>query len=464
MQAHPEHGKRLSLLSGVFVTELAFADDAPNAVVVGVKCLPREHVYQADPAAPRQPEPGWEKQVRTVCAKREVILCGGAFNTPQLLMLSGIGPESHLDEHKIPVRAKLPGVGGHLQDRYEVPVVATVTGAFDTLAGLSTTSRGPAAAADPHLKTWIDNPTKPAAERGPYATNGGLLAVFKRSRQEDAVPDLFIFALAGHFPGYHVGYSKPAAFANTLSIADAAKTLPPKQQAKQDVDAAAAPKRTVTWLILKARTRHHGGTVRLRDRNPFRRPDINFESFPGGDRDPDVLALLDGVRFVSDFLADGKKKKWIEKHELPGVDAPEFAGDQNKWVRAVAWGHHASGTCRIGGDADAEAVLDARFRVRGVAGLRVVDASVFPRIPGVFIVTNIYMAAEKAADVLSEDHPLPMDQLSDACQAARLADPVLRSGAGYEARRVYPAELEAAEAGLVRARRQQAFHPPAGGN
>jgi choline dehydrogenase len=76
-------------------------------------------------------------------------------------------------------------------------------------------------------------------------------------------------------------------------------------------------------------------------------------------------------------------------------------------VTREAWGHHASCSCPIGADGDPLAVLDSRFRVRGVNGLRVVDASVFPRIPGIFIVTNIYMVSEKAADVIADDHRQP---------------------------------------------------------
>jgi choline dehydrogenase len=76
-----------------------------------------------------------------------------------------------------------------------------------------------------------------------------------------------------------------------------------------------------------------------------------------------------------------------------------------QWVKDEAWGHHASCSARIGGEGDPMAVLDSRFRVRGTSGLRVVDASVFPRIPGTFIVLPIYMVSEKAADVILEDNP-----------------------------------------------------------
>ena len=97
-----------------------------------------------------------------------------------------------------------------------------------------------------------------------------------------------------------------------------------------------------------------------------------------------------------------------------------------------------------------------------MSNLRVVDASVFPRIPGVFIVTNVYMAAEKAADVLTEDHPFQLNELSLPCQKALAEEPVLRSSAEYEARRLYPAELEAAEADLINSRRTAAKLTPPG--
>jgi choline dehydrogenase len=467
VKEHPQHGQRLHLLTGVCVTKIELQDDGARRTVggtettaraVGIQCVRQPHVYEADPLAGRNGQTSTSTE--TIYCKREVILCGGAFNTPQLLMLSGIGEAAQLADHKIPCVRNIPGVGKNLQDRYEVPVVATLTGGFRSLAGLGTTSRGQVAQNDPHLKQWIESDGKPARDRGVYATNGGLIGILKRSSQEDAVPDLFIFALAGYFPGYHVGYSKPAAFVRQISIAEAATTLKPEEQAAQDAAAAAASKQTVTWLILKARTRHHSGEVRLRSNDPFKRPDINFRSFPEGDSDPDVLALTEGVRFVERFLDAGIRTGTVASHECPGLKDNDFDGNLSKWVRSVAWGHHACGTCRIGSDADAGAVLDSRLRVRGVQGLRVVDASVFPRIPGVFIVTNVYMVAEKAADVLTEDHPLDRGSLPPECREALDRDPVWRSDPNYEARRVYPAELEAAEAALVHKRRNVAYRPP----
>jgi choline dehydrogenase len=88
--------------------------------------------------------------------------------------------------------------------------------------------------------------------------------------------------------------------------------------------------------------------------------------------------------------------------EIPGPQC-RTRSELESFVKDCAWGHHACGTCRIGGRGDADAVVDNRFRVRGIAGLRVVDASVFPKIPGFFVLSAIYTIAEKASDVIIAD-------------------------------------------------------------
>ncbi len=446
--AQQKHPERLEILTGVCVTGIELAEGSGNPVggcaatkrAVGVRCFPREQVYQADAQA-KPVEADWREREVTVHARREVLLCGGAFNTPQLLMLSGIGPANHLRDHEIEVHVDLPGVGKNLQDRYEVPVVAQLTDRFRSLDELRLTSLSPEANNDPELARWIQEQGQPNRAQNVCGSNGGLLAIIKRSRYESSVPDLFIFALAARFPGYSVGYSRPAALAPGASRSDTE-------------DAAADEKRFLTWLILKARTRNRGGTVTLRDNNPFRRPDINFRSFPGATsdqnlegKDLDLEALHEGVQFTKEMLDVGVQKGTFENYELP--DLGKFDNDERRWIKHVAWGHHACGTCRIGADNDPDAVLDSRFRVRGVEGLRVVDASVFPRIYGYFIVTNVYMVAEKAADVVSEDNAAPLG-------SGTAREPLLPSQAAYEQRRVYPKALEEREAELIRMRRQRA--------
>ena len=129
-------------------------------------------------------------------------------------------------------------------------------------------------------------------------------------------------------------------------------------------------------------------------------PLIDFHYFVEGDdtQGADLDAVVQGVQFVREM------NKYVGKHTemVPGTDYNDI-GKLKEFIQNEAWGHHASCTCKIGADGDPMAVLDSRFRVRGTKGLRVVDASVFPKIPGYFIVSAIYMISEKAADVIIED-------------------------------------------------------------
>jgi choline dehydrogenase len=112
----------------------------------------------------------------------------------------------------------------------------------------------------------------------------------------------------------------------------------------------------------------------------------------------DLRAMREGAHFVK-RLIDASKRLQLHPDIMRGVDLETDPGI-DAFVQDRAWGHHASCTCKIGGDDDDEAVLDSSFQVRGVQGLRAVDASVFPRIPGFFLVMPTYMISEKAADVI----------------------------------------------------------------
>jgi choline dehydrogenase len=327
--------------------------------------LDGSHLYRADPRAPRNDAP--LAQRLAVRAKREVILSGGAFNTPQLLMLSGIGPAKELQEQGVRVRVDLPGVGRNLQDRYEVGVVSEMQNDFPTLRGVTFRAPGPGEKPDRHYAEWVQG-------RGLYTTNGAVTAIVTRSSRSRPKPDLYLFGVAGHFEGYFPGYSH-------------------YRLDKKD---------RFTWVILKAYTRNTAGRVRLRSADPRDVPDINFHYFDeGNDRSgEDLESVIAGVEYVREINA---RNSGIIKSELvPGSDV--VSRDQiAQYVKDNAWGHHASCSCPIGSDNDPMAVLDSSFRVRGVKNLRVVDASAFPRIPGFFIVSAVYMISEKASDVILED-------------------------------------------------------------
>jgi choline dehydrogenase-like flavoprotein len=338
---------RLKIVLNALVTRVLLDG---NHAAVGVEYLSGERLYRA------HARPADGGSVQSLYASREVILAGGAFNTPQLLMLSGIGPPEVLESYGIPVRVPLPGVGRNLQDRYEIGVVNRMSfPAWQAYEGAKFR------AGDPQFREWE------SGRCGVYATNGAVLTVFRRSPVAKTVPDLFCMSLLARFTGYFPSYS--GQFADHLNY--------------------------LTWVVLKAHTGNHAGSVTLRSADPRDTPHIDFRYFEQGGED-DLTAVVDGIRFVRRLSEKLRDQGLIEKEELPGNDLKSDS-DLKQFVRDHAWGHHACGTCAIG------SVLSSDFKVLGTRGLRVVDASVFPRIPGFFIVSAVYMIGEKAAAVILED-------------------------------------------------------------
>jgi choline dehydrogenase-like flavoprotein len=202
-----------------------------------------------------------------------------------------------------------------------------------------------------------------------------MFAILKKSRQERILPDLFCMSLLARFEGYFPDYSKLiSSHRNYLS-----------------------------WIILKAHTENNAGTVTLQSADPRDPPRIDFRYFDeGSDREEeDLNAVVDGVKFVRSISSDLRKEGLIAEEHMPG-DRAQNDEQLRDFVRNNAWGHHASCSCPIG-PKEKGGVLSSDFRVHGTQGLRVVDASVFPRIPGFFIVSAVYMIGEKAADVIIAD-------------------------------------------------------------
>src|ERR1700722_15979426 len=349
------HPNRLRIELHALATRVLF--DADNRAV-GVEYLKGEHLYRADP----RPSDG-PGEPRTIYAEREVILAGGAFNTPQLLMLSGIGPRTVLEQHGIATRVELAGVGRNLQGRYELGVVNRMSRPWRVLRGARFDKN------DPLFSEWSRDRT------GMYVSNGAALAGALRSQPHRPVPDLFCMALLVRFKGYFPGYSRD---------------IP----AHHDY---------LTWVVLKAHTNNRAGEVTLRSADARDPPLVNFRYFEEGSdtSGEDLDAVVTGLRLVRTMTTELKQRGLIAEEELPGegVQSNEQLADH---VRNNAWGHHASCSCAIGAR-ESNGVLDSRLRVHGTERLRVVDASVFPRIPGFFIASATYMVAEKAADMILAD-------------------------------------------------------------
>jgi choline dehydrogenase-like flavoprotein len=413
LQVAADWPERLVIAAGTLVTRVLFCTEGKVPRANGVAVVRGVRLYQA--GSTDAPAAGEQQQY---FAREEVVLAGGAFNSPQLLMLSGIGEREHLEQHGIlgprdaqnrPVAPviDLPGVGRNLQDRYEVSVVSRTREAFRTLDGVTF---DPANSEDPALRQWRKDGT------GLYTTNGGAIS-FLLNTGHGAMrdPDLFVFGAPAAFRGYYWGWSKQLLRATMAAPADTRDLW--------------------TWVVLKAYTANNLGSVRLRSASPLQQPEINFRSFEEGPPEHvrDLDALCSGVEFVRRLNASTPAiAEEIQPGAALGNDSPQL----RQWIGSEAWGHHACGTCRMGSDPwksdtlelkDRQAVLDSRLRVHGVRGLRVVDASVFAAIPGYFIVTPIFMVGEKAADML-------------------LADSA-----------AYPETLKSAEAQAIRDRRHVAF-------
>ena len=423
LQTRREYPDRLVIVTGVHATKILFSNESGGAPTArGVEVAEGVHLYEASPLAAKNLSNGAEPPRRRYFANREVIICGGSFNTPQLLMLSGIGDGAHLkkfgieqlqgtDGKPISPVIDLPGVGLNLQDRYEVSVISELKEEFLTLKGISFQ---PGDANDPARAEWLKSGT------GLYSTNGGTLAILKRSEVDpQPEPDLFIFGVPAAFRGYYLGWSKDLLH--------------------RRAGATEAQRNLWSWVILKAYTRNRGGSVRLRSISPFQAPEIVFASFAEGpagwEKDLDALAVaVESVRRVNSH-----PKTPLQTEIQPGAALPNDSAALREWLQNEAWGHHACGTCRMGSDAwqadvnklqDRKAVIDSKFKVHGIRGLRVVDASVFPTIPGYFIVTPVLMISEKAADTIladTQEYPEPLrisedDAIKERRKAALVSD------------------------------------------
>ncbi len=355
LTASEKHPGKLHVELDALATRVLFHDDGRAS---GVEYLKGRHLYRAH----RSPNTrsGVLHEMR---ASREVILCGGAFNTPQLLMLSGIGPANELRKHNIPMRVDLPGVGRNLQDRYEVALTHRMHRPWDALKG-ARFSR-----ADSIWRQWRDS------RSGMYTSNGASMAIVCRSTPAVPEPDLFCMALLARFEGYFSGFAKMISTHHDY----------------------------LTWVVLKAHTNNRAGSVTLKSADPLDTPEIQFNYFEDGSdtEGDDLKAVVNGIKLVRQLTTPLIEQGLIAEEEKPG-SATQSDDQLSEYVRDTAWGHHACGSCAIGPRSDG-GVLDSNFRVHGVSGLRVVDASVFPRIPGFFLVSAVYMIGEKAADVILQD-------------------------------------------------------------
>lgn len=287
--------------------------------------------------------------VEQVYADAEVILSAGAFRSPHILMLSGIGSAMELEKLGIDVRVDLPEVGKNLQDHIHARVRCELTQPL-TFSALPNDDKVAAASNYESTKT------------GPYASNFFEAGGFVNSRPDVAYPDLQLFLFGNLTPEY-----PEAGQVNRHGIA-------------------------LTAYVNRPRSK---GQVTLSSADPLDRPRID----PGYFSDPDdLLCLVAGVRWNLKILY-GRAFDNIRGTELsPGITIRDDAGLEDFVRRTASTTWHPTATCRMG--IDTTAVVDPALRVNGVTGLRVVDASIMPTIVSGNTNAPTIMIAEKAADLI----------------------------------------------------------------
>ncbi|CBL46804.1 Alcohol dehydrogenase [gamma proteobacterium HdN1] len=290
-------------------------------------------------------------QRHVVSADREVVLSAGVINSPQLLKLSGIGPQHELHQFGIPVIHDLPGVGENLQDHPDILIrcLDKSRTSFATVPGKST----------------FDFIRRYFSRESPFVFTPTECGGFIKSSPDQEIPDLQLQFASIRMEPHGKGLFMPAKFGFVLHICH----LRPESR----------------------------GRVLLRSGNPLDAPRIEANYFQ---REKELDALVNGVKIGRQILAQPAMAPFVQEEEMPGATVQSDAEIRRFIRNRVETVYHTAGSCKMGNDA--MAVVDATLRVHGVEGLRVVDSSIMPTITGSNIHAPTVMIAERGAQLMLE--------------------------------------------------------------
>ena len=298
--------------------------------------------------------------VQSVFSRKEIILSAGALNTPQLLMLSGIGPASHLSSLGIPVIANLSGVGRNLQDHY---------GSM----GLVGYAEEPVSIKEERFSNIQSMLEYAAKAGGPLTALGGVEGLAwintKFANSSEDRPDLEIMFVSGS------SASDSGTVRRVQGLTD--ETFYKMYAPLRDKD-------TFSFLLMVTRPTSRG-FIQLRSRNPFDKPIFEAGYF---EHPHDIKVIVEGLKFCIALTKTRAFRKYGAKvwegRKIPGCESLPLWSDEYLECLARHYTntiYHHSGSAKMGPPTDPEAVVDPRLRVYGVGGVRVADASIMPTVP-----------------------------------------------------------------------------------
>ena len=359
-QVFEKNGARSSSASGFLEPVLN-----RNNLFVSSNTLVNKVTFEDKTATGVEVEINGVKKTILLAPGGEVLLSSGAIGSPQILMLSGIGPKEHLEEHQIPVVQDIPGVGQNLQDH---PAAVLSYSCSPGNEGISVTSKirvkGSKMTNPKVLMQWL------LKRKGPLTSTGCDHGGFFKTKHDLKAPDLQIRFLA----------------AQALSP-DGMNTFTAFRDSKQLPDG-------FSFQAIASRP-HSKGTVSLKSKNPKDYPIIKTSYF--SDK-RDLETIREGIKMSRKITKSPAFAQYLGEEVYPG---PNVKTDEqiDDYIRNTVHTSNALvGTCKMGNDR--MSVVSSQLKVHGVNGLRVIDASVMPKIPGGQTGAPVFMIAEKAANLI----------------------------------------------------------------
>lgn len=371
-----------------------------NMLAIGIQTLHKPNAYLADKSSNRSRDKSFRASFH---ANKEVILCGGAINTPQLLMLSGIGPSEHLISMNIPVVLDRPGVGSQLMDHHEMAVVYEVdprkmvwpgqaSSIIDKINSFEYKNDGLLA-----LKSYMEQfADKQEESQG----SGEIVLDWYSGLDTDIGHDLHITSGEGFWFDFDLSSTEP--------LPDG-KLRIDYLRSQYDLFHPNFLRSFYHCLIEVLKPGRADGTIRLASSDPTISPILDLGLYKD---DEAAERMACGIQMVREINKHPRMKQYY-KLDTDGDPIEIFPGkhlqtiDQLKYYlkRWSAFGHHISGTAKMGRQNNAHAVLDSRLRVFGIPNLRVIDTSVypFPYLHGYNTSRGAYLVGELGADFIKED-------------------------------------------------------------